>query len=97
MEEINLGSGNNLIMTTSKLVTCHEVLTLVVNGKKSIPLDIKVQADFDNIPAEYHEVFLNMMTSKYCKAVSFGNIKVPDPAPLQTDKPAALRAASLAR
>ena len=73
MEEINLGSGNNLIMTTSKLVTCHEVLTLVVNGKKSIPLDIKVQADFDNIPAEYHEVFLNMMTSKYCKTVSFGD------------------------
>jgi len=73
MEEINLGSGNNLIMTTSKLVTCHEVLTLVVNGKRSISLDIKVQADFDTIPEEYHEIFLNMMTSKYCKAVSFGD------------------------
>lgn len=73
MEEINLGSGNNLIMTTSKLVTCHEVLTLVVNGKKSISLDIKVQADFDTVPEEYHEIFLNMMTSKYCKAVSFGD------------------------
>jgi len=73
MEEINLGSGNNLIMTTSKLVTCHEILTLVVNGKRSISLDIKVQADFDTIPEEYHEIFLNMMTSKYCKAVSFGD------------------------
>lgn len=73
MEEINLGSGNNLIMTTSKLVSCHEVLTLVVNGKRSISLDIKVQADFDTIPEEYHEIFLNMMTSKYCKAVSFGD------------------------
>ena len=73
MEEIILGSGNNLIMTTSKLVSCHEVLTLVVNGKRSISLDIKVQADFDTIPEEYHEIFLNMMTSKYCKAVSFGD------------------------
>lgn len=73
MEEINLGSGNNLIMTTSKLVTCHEVLTLVVNGKRSISLDIKVQADFDTIPEEYHEIFLNMMTSKYCKTASFGD------------------------
>ena len=73
MEEINLGSGNNLIMTTSKLVSCHEVLTLVVNGKRSISLDIKVQADFDTIPEEYHEIFLNMMTSKSCKAVSFGD------------------------
>jgi len=73
MEEINLGAGNNLIMTTSKLVTCHEVLTLVINGKRNISLDVKVQADFDAIPAEYHEVFLNMMTSKYCKAVSFSD------------------------
>ena len=73
MEEINLGSGNNLIMTTSKLVTCHEVLTLVVNGKRSISLDMKVQADFDTIPEEYHEIFLNMMMSKYCKTVSFGD------------------------
>jgi hypothetical protein len=73
MEEINLGAGSNLIMTTSKLVTCNEILTLVVNGKKSISLDIKIQADFDTIPKEYHEVFLNMMTSKYCKAVSFSD------------------------
>ena len=73
MEEINLGTGNNLVMTTSKLVTCHEVLTLVVNGKRNISLDVKVQADFDVIPTEYHEVFLNMMTSKYCKAVSFSD------------------------
>lgn len=73
MQEINLGSGNNLIMTTSKLVTCHEVLTLVVNGKKSISLDVKVEADFDTIPEEYHEIFLNMLTSKYCRTASFGD------------------------
>jgi hypothetical protein len=71
--EIYLGGGANLIMNTSKLVTCHETLTLVVNGKRSMSLDIKIQADFDTIPKEYHEVFLNMMTSKYCKAVSFGD------------------------
>ena len=73
MAEINFGSGNNLIMNTSTLVTCRETLTLVVNGKRSMSLDIKIQADFDTIPKEYHEVFLNMMTSKYCKAVSFGD------------------------
>ena len=73
MEEINLGAGNNLIMTTSKLVTCNEILTLVINGKRSISLDIKVQADFDTIPKEYHEIFLNMMASKYMKVVSFGD------------------------
>ena len=71
--EIYLGGGNNMIMATSKLVTCHEVLTLVVNGKGGIPLDVKIQADFDTIPEEYHEVFLNMMAAKYVKAVSFGD------------------------
>jgi hypothetical protein len=71
--EINLGGGNNLIMNTSRLITCHETLTLVVNGKGGIPLDIKIQADFDTIPEAYHEVFLNMMAAKYCKTVSFGD------------------------
>ena len=71
--EIYLGGGANMIMTTSKLVTCHEILTLVVNGKGGIPLDIKIQADFDTIPDEYHEVFLNMMAAKYMKGVSFGD------------------------
>ena len=71
--EINLGGGKNLIMTTSKLVTCHETLTLVVNGGGGIPLDVTIQADFDTIPEKYHEVFLNMMAAKYMKAVSFGD------------------------
>jgi hypothetical protein len=71
--EIYLGGGKNLIMSTSKLVTCHEVLTLVINGKGGIPLDVKIQADFDTIPEEYHEVFLNMISAKYLKTTSLGD------------------------
>jgi len=71
--EINLGGGKNLIMTTSKLVTCHETLTLVVNGAGGIPLDVTIQADFDTIPIEYHEIFLNMMSTKYLKTTSFSD------------------------
>ena len=71
--EINLGGGHNMIMSTSKLVTCHEMLTLVINGRGGITLDVKIQADFDTVPEEYHEVFLNMMASKYMKSVSFGD------------------------
>ena len=73
MAEINLGSGNNLMMDTSTLVTCHETLVLVVNGQGGIELDVKIQADFNKIPEKYHEVFLNMMTSKYCRTASFGD------------------------
>ena len=58
--EIYLGGGNNLVMSTSKLVTCHETLTLVTTTSGAIELDVKIQADFDNIPEQYHEVFLNI-------------------------------------
>ena len=72
--EIYLGGGANLIMNTSKLVTCHEILTLVIpNRGKTLDLEIKIQADFDTIPKEYHEVFLNMMSAKYLKTTSFGD------------------------
>jgi hypothetical protein len=73
--EIYLGGGANMIMSTSKLVSCHEILTLVLpnRGGKTIDLEVKVQADFDTIPEEYHEVFLNMISAKYIKAVSFGD------------------------
>jgi len=71
--EIYLGGGANLVMNTSKLVTCNETLTLIVNGKGGIPLEIKIQADFNTIPKEYHEVFLNMMSAKYLKTTSFSD------------------------
>lgn len=71
--EIYLGGGTNLVMSTSKLITCHELLTLVTPGDGAITLDVKIQADFDTIPEKYHEVFLNMISAKYMKAVSFGD------------------------
>jgi hypothetical protein len=71
--EINLGGGHNLVMSTSKLVTCHEILTLITPGDGALQLEVKIQADFDTIPEKYHEVFLNMLSTKYMKAVSFGD------------------------
>ena len=45
-----------------------------MNGEKEpITLDIKVEADFNTIPEKYHEVFFNMMASKYCNKASFGD------------------------
>lgn len=71
--EIYLGGGTNLVMSTSKLITCHEILTLVTPRDGAIQLDIQIQADFDTIPEEYHEIFLNMVSTKYMKTVSFGD------------------------
>ena len=71
--EINLGGGPNIVMTTSRLVTCNEILTLMTPNDGAIQLDVKIQADFDTVPEKYHEIFLNMLSSKYMKAVSFGD------------------------
>ena len=71
--EIYLGGGNNLVMNTSKLITCYETLTLVTMNEGAIPLEIKIQADFDTIPEKYHEIFLNMISAKYLKTTSFGD------------------------
>jgi hypothetical protein len=38
-----------------------------------ITMEVDIQADFSSIPEKYHEVFLNVLTSKYANQVSFGD------------------------
>ena len=71
--EIFLGGGTNLNIQTSKNVELMETLILINGEKEPIELDVKISADFDTIPEKYHEVFLNIMTSKYYNKVSFGD------------------------
>lgn len=72
-EEIFLGNGTNLTIQQSKNVELRETLVLLNGKKESIELDVKILADFGSIPDEYHEVFLNMMTTKYYNRASFGD------------------------
>ena len=76
MKEIFLGDGSNLNIQSSQNVELRETLVLIngIDGKDdSLELDIRIIADFSSIPEKYHEVFLNMMTSKYYGRVSFGH------------------------
>lgn len=65
--------GNTYVNTvTSTVVTLHEVFSLYTeNG--GIDLKVEIKADFCDIPKEYHEVFLNVLTAKYLNKVSFGD------------------------
>ncbi len=56
---------------TSTVVKLHEVFT-VVSEDGPVDLRITISADFNEIPQKYHEVFLNMVTSKYLNKVNFG-------------------------
>ena len=69
--EINLGS-DMMLVTTSTVVRMNEYFTLITeNG--SIDLKVDITADFKEIPQEYHEILVNMLTSKYINKVSFGH------------------------
>jgi hypothetical protein len=71
--EIYLGSGNNLEMRSSRLVKTYQTLYLITEDKGTLSLNVEISADFDSIPEEYQEVFLNMMSAKYLGRVSFGD------------------------
>jgi hypothetical protein len=71
--EINFGSGNNMEMKSSQLVKTHQTLYLTTEDQGTISLSIDIIADFDTVPEEYQEVFLNMMAAKYLGRVSFGD------------------------
>jgi hypothetical protein len=72
-DEIFLGGGSNLNIQTSKNVQLRETLILFNGIEEPIELDVKIIADFNTIPEKYHEVFLNIMSSKYYNKVSFGD------------------------
>ena len=71
--EIYLGGGSNINIRTASIVSVQNSLKLITPDDGVITLDIKIEADFDTIPKKYHEVFLNMVSSKYIDLVSFGD------------------------
>lgn len=72
MDEVFLGGGDNLTIQTSKNVELKEILRLM-DDERVINLEVQIIANFENIPEKYHEVFINMMTTKYYGRVSFGD------------------------
>ena len=71
MTEYNLQS-DNISVRASTVVSLNEYFTLTtLDG--SIDLKVDIKADFADIPTQYHEVLLNMLTSKYINKVSFGH------------------------
>ena len=72
MKEHHLGSGNNTTFQTSKLYTINN--TIVVKDKGDyIDLNVKIQVDLNQVDDKYHEIFVNMLTSKYLDVASFGD------------------------
>ena len=61
-------------------------LTLIKPEGGVIQLDVKIEADFDSIPENYQEVFMNIMCAKYLQTVSFGDNPFSQCIPLPTKR-----------
>jgi hypothetical protein len=83
--DLNLGGTKYLNIKASTIISMNEQFTVYTeDGPKY--LNVNISADFDEIPKKYHEVFLNVLTSKYSNSVSFGNNPFSECKPVQKKK-----------
>jgi len=71
-QELLIGYGTHINVQTAQLVTLLDTLT-VMDGNTPIELNIKIEADFNDIPEKYHEIFFNVMSSRFYGKVAFTN------------------------
>lgn len=83
-KEIELGGSFIDIKTSTIVKICERLVVQHENGPVELIVDIS--ADFNAIPQKYHEIFLNVMSSKYLGRVNFGNNPFSDCRPIQKRK-----------
>lgn len=78
--EYNMGVDLINIKTSTIVKLDDHLILFTDNG----PIDLKVNisADFDKIDEKYHEIFMNILTSRYLGKVSFGSNPFSDCKPI---------------
>lgn len=69
--EFNLGN-DYINVKASSIVKLQEHFT-VFTQEGPVELNVEIKADLADVPKKYHEIFLNVLTSKYINKVSYGN------------------------
>lgn len=70
--EHHIGSGAYMNIKTSAIVKLNEQFVIYTEDGP-VTLTVEVSADFAKIDKKYHEIFFNVLTSKYLNKVSFGD------------------------
>ena len=83
--DLNLGGKKYLNNKASTTISMKEQFTVYTQDGPQ-HLNVNISADFDEIPKKYHEVFLNVLTSKYSNSASFGNNPFSECKPVQKKK-----------
>jgi hypothetical protein len=69
--DFHLGNGSYVNIQTSSVVKLNEQF-IIYTEDGPITLTVEVSADFAKINKKYHEIFFNVLSSKYLNKVSFG-------------------------
>ncbi len=63
--EFHIGNGSHLMIKSSTIVEMHDYLKIMTTEGSSLLLDVEIKADFDKIPPQYHQLFMQMMQVRY--------------------------------
>jgi len=81
--ELYIGDGNTLVVKSSYVVELNDELKLLTSDHSSVNLNVKISANFEKVPDEYHQVFLQMMSARYGGSINcYDNItpfEIPKP------------------
>lgn len=70
--EFHVGNGSYINMQTSSIVKLNEQFVIYTEDGP-ITLTTEISADFNKIDKKYHEIFFNVLSSKYLNKVAFGD------------------------
>ncbi len=70
--DFHIGNGSYLNLQASNVVKLQEQF-IVYTEDGPITLTVDVSADFVKIDKKYHELFFNVLSSKYLNKVAFGD------------------------
>jgi hypothetical protein len=70
--DFHIGNGSYINMKTSSIVKLTEQF-IIYTPDGPITLNTDVVADFATIDSKYHEIFFNVLSSKYLNRASFGD------------------------
>jgi hypothetical protein len=64
--EFQIGDTNHLVVKASYTVEMRDKLSLLQpNNTKPIDMEVKITADFERIPPEFHNTFIQMLSARY--------------------------------
>jgi hypothetical protein len=78
-------SGEWINIRKSTVITLNDYL-VVQHNDGPIQLKVNITADFNTIPKEYHEIFLNVLSARYQGRVNFGDNPFSNCKPVQKRK-----------